>query len=177
MALALVKEEYKNCGWKTCEQVNPQLISNFTKNKASSDGLQYYCKICSAKKIKDHQLKNPEKWSSYARKYRVKNYDKHRSSAKRYQEKYPDRMKNTVLKRVFGITLEKYNEMYSAQKGCCKICKLHSTEFKKNLAVDHCHKTNSIRGLLCHHCNTAIGLLKEDPLIFEEAIRYLKDLK
>ena len=36
------------------------------------------------------------------------------------------------------------------------------------LSVDHCHETGKVRGLLCHRCNTAIGLLRDDPERFGE---------
>lgn len=38
----------------------------------------------------------------------------------------------------------------------CAICKKPGSHFKKRLAVDHNHKTNKIRGLLCFRCNKFI---------------------
>lgn len=35
----------------------------------------------------------------------------------------------------------------------CSICKKPRAAFKKNLSVDHNHKTGRIRGLLCFRCN------------------------
>lgn len=35
----------------------------------------------------------------------------------------------------------------------CAICNKPREAFKKNLSVDHNHKTNRIRGLLCYRCN------------------------
>jgi len=35
----------------------------------------------------------------------------------------------------------------------CAICKKPRQSFKKNLSVDHSHKTGRIRGLLCYRCN------------------------
>jgi len=43
-----------------------------------------------------------------------------------------------------------------------------------NLAVDHCHDTNKVRGLLCKNCNTAIGLLKENLETMTKALEYVK---
>ncbi|MCP4994783.1 MAG: hypothetical protein GY934_13530 [Gammaproteobacteria bacterium] len=42
------------------------------------------------------------------------------------------------------------------------------------LAVDHCHRTHAIRGLLCRTCNSGIGLLKDDPTIVAKAAAYLR---
>lgn len=72
------------------------------------------------------------------------------------------------------ITKEDYNLMYHLQDGKCKICSRHQSKLKKSLSIDHCHKTGKIRGLLCHNCNAAIGLLKEDINAIESAIIYLK---
>ena len=41
------------------------------------------------------------------------------------------------------------------------------------LAVDHCHVTGKVRGLLCCNCNRALGLLKDDPKILANLIDYL----
>ncbi len=42
------------------------------------------------------------------------------------------------------------------------------------LMVDHDHTTGEVRGLLCHNCNRAIGLLREDPERLRRAIEYLE---
>ena len=64
-----------------------------------------------------------------------------------------------------------YNAMWLAQDGKCAICRLVCI---KSLAVDHCHKTGKIRGLLCMRCNTALGMFKDDPSLLLRAIEYLK---
>jgi len=44
---------------------------------------------------------------------------------------------------------------------------------EENLVVDHCHKTNIIRGMLCNHCNRGLGHFKDDPQLLEFARIYL----
>ena len=44
---------------------------------------------------------------------------------------------------------------------------------KYKLAVDHCHKTGKIRGLLCGGCNTSIGSFEDNPELLKNAIKYL----
>lgn len=62
------------------------------------------------------------------------------------------------------------------QNNVCAICfKSELTVRNKNLAVDHCHKTGIIRGLLCSNCNRAIGLLKDNVVIIKSALKYLGD--
>ena len=61
---------------------------------------------------------------------------------------------------------------------CCDICNEHHTTIKdrtgKSLAVDHCHTTGEVRGLLCFGCNTALGRFKDDPTLLKNAIKYLQ---
>lgn len=75
---------------------------------------------------------------------------------------------NQILKK-FNLTKEQYASLIDRQNGCCAIC-----DSKVPLAVDHCHATGKIRGLLCRSCNTALGMLKENPYIFERAADYVK---
>ena len=77
------------------------------------------------------------------------------------------------MKSTFNLTVEDYNVLFEKQHGCCAICNRHQTEFKKRLAIDHCHTTNIIRGLLCSSCNTALGLLKDNTNSLQNAIEYL----
>lgn len=57
------------------------------------------------------------------------------------------------LKRLYGITLQQYDELLERQGGGCAICERPAEVFKTSLCVDHSHKTGEIRGLLCHYCN------------------------
>ena len=41
------------------------------------------------------------------------------------------------------------------------------------LYVDHCHKTNTLRDLLCHQCNSFLGHAKDNIEILQKAIDYL----
>lgn len=67
---------------------------------------------------------------------------------------------------------------FSIQCGVCAICKepqsvLLKGELKR-LAVDHCHKTKKIRGLLCDNCNKGLGLFKDKPELLNSASEYLR---
>ena len=77
-----------------------------------------------------------------------------------------------ALRRKYGMTEADYAALFTSQAGRCAIC--HS-EDKRKLAVDHSHNTGIVRGLLCHRCNMALGLLKEDPVIVSDAIKYMFD--
>lgn len=81
------------------------------------------------------------------------------------------------LKTRFGITIRQYNEMLQEQNNSCALCKIDQSQLKRNLSVDHCHKTGKIRGLLCMECNTGIGKFKDSIELLEETIKYLKQFK
>jgi len=82
------------------------------------------------------------------------------------------------LMRYYGIDLAKYQEMLLAQNGVCAICFRPETSVVngkiKPLAVDHCHNSEKIRGLLCARCNQAVGLFGEDINVLSNAIEYLR---
>lgn len=82
-------------------------------------------------------------------------------------------MKNNRLKYEYGINEDKYNEIFTAQGGCCAICKTHQTSLPISLAVDHDHKTGEVRGLLCGNCNRGIGYLQDTAEVLESATNYL----
>lgn len=70
----------------------------------------------------------------------------------------------------YGLTKEEYEKRYDAQDGKCAICHEHF----EILCIDHEHNSSNIRGLLCRQCNAAIGALREDVNIVENALTYLK---
>ena len=93
--------------------------------------------------------------------------------------------RNKHLKKKYGITQSQYTEMYKEQKGICLICEramdhqngtpaLGSGRGSANCLIDHCHKTGRVRGLLCFHCNTALGHLQDDVVRMERMINYVR---
>jgi hypothetical protein len=78
------------------------------------------------------------------------------------------------LKYNYGVTLAEYEAMFEAQGGRCAICRgLPPENRKTRLAVDHCHDTKKIRGLLCDACNRGIGYFKDSPELLRTAIAYV----
>jgi len=63
------------------------------------------------------------------------------------------------------------------QNHCCEICGENVENCEKGsgnrLAVDHCHNTNKVRGLLCSACNILLGKAKDNISILQSAINYL----
>jgi hypothetical protein len=78
----------------------------------------------------------------------------------------------------YKMTIDEYQKMYNEQNGLCLICnqQTQGRGAKKNtLAVDHTHETGKIRGLLCSHCNTGLGLFRDNKELLQKAIDYLNE--
>jgi hypothetical protein len=75
--------------------------------------------------------------------------------------------KHDTIRLQLGLTHEQVEEITSP--GMCQAC--GATDRK--LCIDHDHKTMQPRGLLCHNCNTALGLVNDDPSILLNLLTYL----
>ena len=96
--------------------------------------------------------------------------------AKRWREADPERLKRSEdeqNKKRYRIRQRDYEAMLALQDGRCLICGNTKLEKGRPLAVDHCHKTGEIRGLLCIHCNVGLGMFRDDPDLLANAIAYL----
>jgi hypothetical protein len=98
--------------------------------------------------------------------------------ARKHRRNNSRKTKSAELKRSFGITIDEYEAMLEEQNGVCAICSKPEVAIGANggpqmLAVDHCHETSRIRGLLCGNCNKALGGFRDSKDILESAIRYL----
>ena len=78
------------------------------------------------------------------------------------------------LRQRYGITPVEYDALYAKQDGCCAICNTHQSQLPATLAVDHCHETGEVRGLLCFECNTGIGKLKDNYELILKAAQYIR---
>jgi hypothetical protein len=77
------------------------------------------------------------------------------------------------LSRNYGLTVEDFERMLLAQHGRCAICESLPDGPHGVLVVDHDHMTDTVRQLLCNNCNTAVGLLRDDPVRAEKLAAYL----
>ena len=75
------------------------------------------------------------------------------------------------MKKMYGLTEADYDRMFAEQGGVCKLC--GKPEPRRRLAVDHCHRTNVVRGLLCTRCNQYIGKM-DDTQWVANAAAYVK---
>ncbi|WML79167.1 endonuclease VII domain-containing protein [Streptomyces sp. VNUA74] len=173
----------KKCG--RCGEIKP--ATEFHKRARSIDGLQAFCKNClnvarrRRRSEKPEQEKatyqawqesNKEKITSQRAAYRQANKDKLNEYNREWRKRNKDRVPGYYMKHTYGITREQYAVMLDQQGGVCAICK-QECRVHARLSVDHCHRTNVVRGLLCQSCNTALGHLEDDPSRLLAAIAYL----
>lgn len=118
---------------------------------------QYYQKR--SKKLQQKRKLNYKEWSTLVPRNIANNPPKY------YQ------LRNRMS--LYGITLKDYNNLFKQQNGLCAICSKKAKN-KFELNVDHCHKTNIVRGLLCRKCNTGLGHFRDSIELLERGALYLQ---
>lgn len=154
--------------------------------KHGHDGKRYRSGVCveCAREGMRQGPSSPEKREQrklYSRSYHLKKTpeqkeaDKVRHANWRKTDKGKRNTANRYFKRAYGITADQIDEMIASQGNACAICKKSGLlERYGRLSVDHDHLTGKVRELLCDDCNIAIGILGEDTIRLEAAIKYLK---
>lgn len=139
-------QKYRKC--TVCKKY--RLTTDYYKCTAKKDGISYRCKKCDDKARQKWRNENPEK---------------SRESAK---------FRNIKCK--YGLSKKAYNDLLELQNNKCAICKTDNPRTLNTLSfcVDHDHKTNKVRGLLCSLCNRSLGFLKDDIQIVKSMMEYLK---
>jgi hypothetical protein len=74
---------------------------------------------------------------------------------------------------IYGLTASDFLNMFAAQGGVCAICRKPNHR-RRRLAVDHCHASGRVRGLLCDACNNIIGMAGENPMVLRAAADYVE---
>lgn len=97
----------------------------------------------------------------------------------------PEHFKKWAHERGFsryGLTEEEYNDLLEAQNGGCAVCGSKVPGGPGRFHVDHDHMCcpsgkscgRCVRGLLCIQCNTAAGLLQDDPVRILALLEYIE---
>lgn len=143
-------------------------IEEFGKSVSCRYGVRSRCRECRSAESSRHYRDN---WED-----RKRANDRWRAKNKNY---YEEQSRNRHLLNTYGITSETYKKLHDAQDGLCAICKQPETKRSKNgkllaLAVDHCHDTGKVRGLLCCTCNSGIGLIGDTKDRAKATVAYLE---
>lgn len=133
---------------------------------------RYCCKECAYKKTLAWRLKNKERTAEHRKMYKSRHVHETRLQSQKDSKKYYYKtgQKNRLLKR-YGLSQDQFERLLLDQNGLCKICGQKDAD--RELAIDHCHATGRIRGLLCQKCNTALGLFKDNIELLRKSIIYL----
>ena len=153
-----------------CKEDKP--ISEYYPVANGIKGVRPRCKECMKNIEKKKYGENDEfRWSKLSKQaIKLKTNPEHKA-------KHQESQRRWHLKSSYGLTTQMFDAMVAEQGGGCAICKIKPEVGvpKTRMVVDHCHKTNSVRGILCDLCNTAIGKFHDDISKLESAIRYLKN--
>lgn len=127
------------------------------------------CRECYAEDQREQRLKHLEQRRAYDRERVGGGARQAREKARQYDRG-----------RKYGLAPGEYDRMHEAQDGLCAICRqpeqtTHGqTGAPRRLAVDHCHETGEVRGLLCNYCNLGLGKFRDDPDLLRRAADYLE---
>lgn len=127
-----------------CKAEKP--LDEFSRDKNNKDGLLRECKTCNRERANKWNLENPDKVQG-------RRYTRH------------------------GITKQQFDAMLSSQGGKCNVCE---TDLVRGM-IDHDHNCcpgtyscgKCIRGILCNNCNTALGMIGDNPKVLARLIEYL----
>lgn len=152
---------------KTCSKCSStKSVELFSKDKKKKDGYCSQCKSCqNSDKARNNEVR---------KQYYERNKSNILLSMRQKYKADPAAAKDRDLKKAYGISIEQYNALLKSQQECCAICKQHKSLFKKSLAVDHCHRSGKVRGLLCTNCNRAVGNLKDSVDLAKNLTSYLE---
>lgn len=161
---------------KTCKRCNESKpLSDFYKEKRSPDGLYARCKSCHIKQVNGEiapiKYRNPSVNSKNRKAKRPFIGPVKPKNVNKYIYKYYDR---SPTYRQYGLTHQEFQDLYDSSKGLCAICGTSEEDNGRALAIDHCHDTLKVRGLLCDRCNHGLGHFKDNPDFLNAAIEYLK---
>lgn len=143
----------------SCGQLKP--LESFTKAKKSKNGRSNKCKACSAAYIREYYAKNPDKAASNRSKQAIR-----------------DSGKNARIRH--RISIFEHDEMLKKYDGMCWSCQV-----RPGTSVDHDHSCcpgrfscgRCVRGILCHQCNTALGLLGDSQETIKKLLEYARLVK
>jgi len=111
-----------------------------------------------------------------AKNYYAKHPEKMRAKTRAYRARHPERAKinNRIYRFLhYGISQIEYDDLFNSQDGACAICRKPNWN-GRGPNVDHDHITGKVRGIICSSCNTALGMIGDNPNIARAMADYLE---
>ena len=160
---------------KVCSKCGVEKESSlFNRDRSKASGYRSWCKACDNINSKVQYNKDPQARRDKRKKYYYENREDEIQKRGEFRKNNLDMHRGHKYRQLYGITLEQFEEMRTLQNCSCAICGKHESQNKnKKLFVDHDHDTGKVRELLCHGCNTGIGLLQDDVELLQKALDYL----
>lgn len=171
--LVVSEEATKRCS--RCPGDQP--LDAFPRDKTRPDGLHPYCKAC----IKKHRRvptaepvsrngapDGSRRCSDCKNVFPLENFTKRGYQCTDCRPAYNRRV---WYRHTYGIEWEEVEALIEAQGNKCAACQDPLETFH----LDHCHTSGHVRGVLCHHCNVALGHLRDEPRRIRSLLRYLED--
>ena len=121
--------------------------------------------------------RNPEARRESARKFHEKNPEAHKGYNKKWSDANKDKIHAAFIKRRYGLTKERFEEMIVWQNAKCAICQTDFSEFSKRPFVDHDHNTGKVRALLCGPCNVKVGYVETEGAWRNSVLAYIAQYK
>lgn len=155
----------------------PKCKINF-RHTWSSGTLAVYCYSCD--QIDKKKQRSSDKAKKQKREYEI-NYRNSLRGRLVIRTHYINTREKQLLrswkKQGINITYDEYENLLVAQDYCCAICGINESDLidigNIGLGVDHNHKTNKVRGLLCPDCNKALGLFRDNLFVIKNSLNYL----
>lgn len=150
------------------------------------DGLQAYCRKCSAEYYRQRQeargftvrekipVPRGHKRCPGCREVKShEHWERNRTSSDGWasycRECRAARNREGYFRRKYGMTETDRQALVDGQFGLCPICLRPGPEH-----VDHDHETGRVRGALCFSCNAALGQFKDRPDVMRRAAAYVE---
>lgn len=153
---------------KTCRKCG--IDKPFSDYYKSGKYMRSWCKECDLAYQRSYYAENPERVKARASNWR-----------KRYSKEYSKRRKElrkkyyaAELARKHKVPKSQIESMLANRGDNCHACgKVFEAVGKHRRNLDHCHKTNVIRGFLCTRCNTILGLCDESATVLNNIKKYM----
>jgi hypothetical protein len=127
---------------------------------------------------KKWRAENPELHRQRAKDWKAANYERYlerhtkwRHANREYLNEYK---RHQRFRLEYNLTIEERDRLLANQGGGCKACGATEPGATYGWSVDHCHSSGKVRGILCHSCNLALGLVQDDIDRLIKLIGYLR---
>jgi hypothetical protein len=177
---------------RACNDCNKRkLLDDFPRDKNRPLGRGYICKTCAVVRTRAWYKTNKKRALTNSKRWRETNRLKQRASSRKYYAKNATRLRARSrelnarpeakaaarwcwVKRKYGLTKEQWLDIFEVQGRRCACCRSAEPSSKRGWHTDHDHKTEKLRGIVCHPCNVMLGAARDSIEILEAGKRYLR---